>query len=120
MKKITKFKLENIDQQIVRLQLPARILSVVEQDDDIVLNYVADDGEGIPKVSIDILIMGTGDLVVNIDNYTFLGTVKLIDGKEIWHVFFRYIEDIEGHVDVKNPSEKLEIKSPGEISIVCS
>lgn len=94
MNTIYKYKLENIDQQTIIIPFPAKILSVVEQDNDIVLYSIVDDGKDgkdVHKIPIEILIKGTGDVVEdNIGLYTFVGTVKLFDGKEIWHVFYRY------------------------------
>ena len=96
MNSIFKYKLENIDQQTMVIPFPARILSVVEQDNDIVLYSIIDDEKDekdVPKIPIEVLIKGTGDIVEdNIGLYTFVGTVKLFDGKEIWHVFYRYID----------------------------
>jgi len=92
---ISKYKLENIDQQTIVIPLPARILSVAEQNNDIVLYSIIDDEKDVPKIPVDILIKGTGDVVENnIGLYTFIGTVKLFDGKEIWHVFYRYTDDV--------------------------
>ena len=97
MNTIWKFKLENIDQQTIEIPLPAKILSVVEHNDDIMLYAVVDDDKDVPKIPVDILIKGTGDVVEkNIGLYTFLGTVELFDGlarKEIWHVFYMYTDN---------------------------
>lgn len=92
---IFKYNLENIDQQTIVIPFPARVLSVVEQNNDIVLYSIVDDEKDVPTIPVDILIKGTGDVVENnIGLYTFLGTVKLFDGKEIWHVFYRYTDDV--------------------------
>ena len=94
MNTIFKYKLENIDQQTIEIPLPARILSVVEKNDDIVLYAVVDDDQDVPKIPVDISIKGTGDVVESgIGLYTFLGTVKLFNGNEIWHVFYMYAGD---------------------------
>jgi hypothetical protein len=93
MNTIHKYTLENIDQQTIEVPLPARILSVIEQNNDIILYAVVDDSEDVPKIPVDISIKGTGDIVENgIGLYTLLGTVKLFDGKEIWHVFYAYAD----------------------------
>lgn len=93
MNKIFKIKLENIDRQTIEIPLPARILSVVEQDNDIVLNSIIDDDKDVPTVSVDLLIIGIDEVVENnIDVYNFLGTVLLLDGKEIWNVFYRFAD----------------------------
>jgi hypothetical protein len=94
MNTIWEYKLENIDQQTIEIPLPARILSVVEKNDDIMLYSLVDNDKDVPKIPVDILIKGTGDLVEkNILHYTFLGTVKLFDGTEIWHVFYKYADN---------------------------
>lgn len=94
MNTIFKYKLENIDQQTIEIPLPARILSVIEKNDDIVLYAVVDDDQDVPKIPVDISIKGTGDVVESgIGLYTFLGTVKLFNGKETWHVFYMYSGD---------------------------
>jgi hypothetical protein len=94
MNTIFKYKLENIDQQTIEIPLPARILSVVEDNDDIVLYAVVDDDQDVPKIPVDISIKGTGDVIESgIGLYTFLGTVKLFNGNEIWHVFYMYSGD---------------------------
>lgn len=105
MNKIFKYKLENIDQQRLELPLPARMLSVVEQDDDIVLYSLVDDDSGIPEIPVDVLVVGTGDVLENnVGLYTFLGTVKLFGGKEIWHVFYRYVDPMrERNGDIREP-----------------
>ncbi len=91
MNKISKYKLENIDQQDIEMPFPATILSVVEQNDDIILYAIIDDDKDTSKIFVDILIRGTDDIVEScIGLYTFIGSVKLYDGKEIWHVFYRY------------------------------
>lgn len=117
MNKIFKYKLENVDQQTIEIPLPARILSVVEKDDDIVLYAIVDDDKDIPKISVDILVIGTGDVVENnIGIYTFVGTVELFGGQEIWHVFYRYTDHIR-IVESDKPGEPLiesERKSPGK------
>lgn len=95
MNKILEYVLENIDQQTIYIPLPARILSVIEKNDDIVLYSIVDDDKNVPTISVDILVIGTGEVVEdNIGLYTFLGTVKFLDGKEIWHVFYRYNDSV--------------------------
>lgn len=114
MNKILKYKLENIDQQTLEISLPATILSVLEMNDDIILYSLVDDGKDVPKISVDILVIGTGEVVEdNIGMYTFLGTVKLFDNKEIWHVFYRFHDHIVGESDRLPVIEELNEKIPG-------
>jgi hypothetical protein len=102
MNMIFKYKLENIDQQTIVMPFPARILSVTEQNNDIVLYSIVDDEKDVPTIPVDILIKGTVDVVENEGLYTFLGTVKLPDG-ETWHVFYRYTD----HVRIVDQPDKL-------------
>lgn len=89
MNKICQYKLENIDQQTIEIPYPAVIHSVVEQNNDIVLYAIVDD-EDSQMICIDILVRGTGEVLDDdICLYVSIGTVKLFDGKEIWHVFYR-------------------------------
>lgn len=121
MNKILKYKLENVDQQKLELPLPARMLSVVEQDDDIVLYALVDDDVGIPKIPVDVLVVGTGDVLEdNIGLYTFLGTVKLFAGEEIWHVSYRYIDSTrERNGNIREPQliENFEGEFHGRVGI---
>ncbi len=90
MNKIFEHVLENVDHQIIDINFPARILSVIEKNNDIVLYSMGDDGKDVTTISLDILIIGTGEVVDDMVKFIFLGTVKLFD-KEIWHVLYRYI-----------------------------
>lgn len=93
-KKIFKYKLDYIDHQehiIIYIPMPAKILSVAEQNNVAVLYVLV----GVEKktIPIDILIIGTGlPIHDNIDMYKFIGTVKLDYGKYMWHVFYRYVD----------------------------
>lgn len=88
MKKIFKFKLEITDEQILSLPLNSRILSVAEQFGDMVLYAVVDTSEDL-KEDYKIIIHGTGHPANDIDNCTFLGTVKMEDGQLMFHVFYK-------------------------------
>ena len=117
MNKILEYKLENVDQQTIKIPLPARIVSVMERDYNIVLCAVVDDDEGIPKIPIDILVVGTGDFLENnIGLYTPLGTVKLFEGEEVWHVLYRYADHKrDRNSEVREPTliEEFKRESPG-------
>lgn len=92
MRKIFKYPLEITDYQTVEIKSPAILLSVVGIDDEIVMYAMVDDLEyGIP---VDVRVIGTGNAIKDdIYNYKFLGTVKLMNGIEIWHVFARHSKD---------------------------
>lgn len=92
MRKIFKYPLEITDHQTVKIKSPAVLLSVTGIDDGIIMYAIVDDLEyGIP---VDVMIIGTGNAIKDdIDNYKFLGTVNLMNGREIWHVFARHSND---------------------------
>lgn len=118
MNTIWKYKLENIDQQTIEIPLPTKLLSVVEQNDEIMLYSIVDDDKDIPKIPVDFLIKGTGDFVEkNIDIYTYLGTVKLFDGTEIWHVFYMYADNdrrLGQHDRLSEPVLEFRRELPGK------
>jgi len=96
--KIFKYKLEVTDEQIVKLPSGSRILSAMNQYDNIVLYALISDNE-INTEEVSIRIVGTGyDIDFFIPSavfgggYKFLGTVSLYDGKLMFHVFYK--EDV--------------------------
>ena len=113
MRKIFKYPLEITDYQMVEIKSPAILLSVVGIDDEIVMYAMVDDLEyGIP---IDIRIIGTGNAIKgDIDSYKFLGTVNLMNGREMWHVFARHSKDF---IKVgENKEEDIPILRIGEFT----
>ncbi len=92
MRKIFKYPLEITDYQTIEIKSPAILLSAVGIDDEIVMYAMVDDIEyGIP---VDVRIIGTGNAIKgDIDNYKFLGTVNLMNGRDIWHVFASHSKD---------------------------
>lgn len=91
MKKIIKYILEVVDNQIVDIPLPATILSVTEQGAHIALYAIADDDKDVPTDAVDLLIKETGNHIKDdIDRYTFIGTVKLFNNNLEFHVFYRH------------------------------
>ncbi len=92
--KIFKYPLEITDDQTIKLPHGARILSVMNQHDNIVLYALVNDKE--KKIeSVSTRIVGTGhDIDFFIPaagfggGYKFLGTVSLYDGKLMFHVFY--------------------------------
>ena len=86
MRKILKYTLETVDSQVIRIK-SGEIISVENQNEKIVV-YVKTDG-CIAEVKRNFLIIGTGhELREDIDQFTFLGTVKLADGALMFHVFY--------------------------------
>jgi hypothetical protein len=89
MLRIYKYVLEEKSIQILELPMNSRILSVESQGEDIVL-YVMVDAEERRKWARMVRIYGTGfDITPDIDDYRFLGTVKLSQGKLMFHVFYK-------------------------------
>jgi hypothetical protein len=107
MKKIFKYKLEAVDEQILELPRGSKILSVEEQNGDIVLYALVDSDAESSKLfgmnsegkweeedsktsnSYSIIIHGTGHPADDVDGYNFLGTVKLQGGLLMFHVFIK-------------------------------
>lgn len=90
MKTVWKYKLDIADHQTIMIPAKAEILSIKEQCEEIVLYALVD-----PKVkgvdAIDILIIGTGHEIDDeqIKGYVFLDTVKLFQGRLMFHVFYK-------------------------------
>lgn len=89
MKTIYKYNLEVQDEQELLLPTGAKILSVANQRETIVL-YALVDKEIKTEEVFKFVVRGTGHPVdFQIDDYTFLGTVKLMNGSFMFHVFFK-------------------------------
>lgn len=92
MKKIYKYTLKPTDFQILELPKKSNIISVIEQKNQIVLYAIVNDDISETEL-YDIIIKETGhDLPENFDLYTFLGSVNLINGSLIFHVFYKKVE----------------------------
>lgn len=87
MERIFKYKLEPTETQFIKLPVNSKILSVIEQHQQIVLYAIVDD-EAPMGISARISIVATGDNIVN--NGKFLDTVKLLNGELVFHVFYDY------------------------------
>lgn len=98
MQKIFKYILNLVDNQVVDIFLPATLLSVEEQRGDIVLYAIVDD-ESNATIPIDIAIIGTGNVIrQNLSAYRFMGTVKLMNGGLMFHVFAKHgVRIIDNH-----------------------
>ncbi len=85
MKKIHKYTLRITDEQAVELPHGSEILSVQEQDGELVFWAI------VPvtrvKITHTFSIYGTGFKITNKSNIeVYLGTVKI--GRLVWHVFY--------------------------------
>lgn len=87
MKRIFKYVLSATDTQTITLPYPNKVLSVAEQYGNIVVYAWVDDDPTMMK-SYTFQIRGTGHNADGLDNYKFLGTVKLQDGELMFHVFY--------------------------------
>lgn len=92
--KIFKYTLASIDRQTLELPKNAHILSVAEQHNNIVLYAIVDITEK-EKYSYIVRVYGTGQSLSfdeDLEKFEFFGTVKLMDGMLMFHVFIG-----EGH-----------------------
>ena len=85
MNSILKYTLETIDEQTIQIPQPAEILSVKEQNGNMVLYAIADLNK--KAVPIHIKIVGTGHPFEDFQVWNFIDTVKLLGGKIMFHVF---------------------------------
>lgn len=89
--RIFKYALKIQDEQTLELPVGSQILSVAEQRGKMVVYaLVAVTDENMSKMKVKILIKGTGHVISeNISEFKFLGTVKLMGGDLMFHVFYR-------------------------------
>lgn len=89
MRTIYKYPLKKDVCNIIELPLSTKILSVEAQGENIVLYGLMDTEEQI-TVPYEFRIYGTGkEIEVDLEPYTFLGTVNLYDGMVMAHVFYK-------------------------------
>jgi hypothetical protein len=87
--KIFKYTLKAVVVQKVVVPRPGRILSVVNQNEKIVLYVMVNDNAS-STYSLEIIIYGTGhEIKGNTDHLLFLDTVNLSEGDLMFHVFLR-------------------------------
>lgn len=84
---IYKFKLKNLYQQWVELPKDAKILSAWNQNERICLWVKLNPDK--EKISRLIEIYSTGELFEESDKLSFIGTVHLGNGSDVYHVFER-------------------------------
>ncbi len=89
--KIFKYTLPVDDENILKLPVGSKILSVAEQNHEIVLYaLISDTDKKAITNTFTILIIGTGNPVpADIGDYAFIGTVKLQHGQLMFHVFYK-------------------------------
>ena len=94
MKKIYKYPLAATGFQTVSMPIASQVLSVHEQKDHIVvyaLVDIPDNGEDTALSTKHFKVIGTGHSIdtEEIINYEYVGTVKLLGGTLMYHVFVR-------------------------------
>lgn len=86
---IWKYKLEMKDRQELKLPRGAKLLSAIDQRGKVVLYALVDPDPKVPKMVRIIKMFGTGNQCDFADfQGTFLGTVKLVSGGFVIHVFW--------------------------------
>ena len=86
MKTIWKYDLETTDYQTLSIPLPAKILSVSNQGMQIVL-YAEVNTESRLMRDVAVWMHGTGHERKALDTAEFIGTVKLMNGTLMFHVY---------------------------------
>lgn len=87
MRLIWKYPLDIKDEQVVDLPINAQLLSVQEQNGQIVLWAIVEPNRVTEEIKV--RIYGTGHpLAVQDDLFSYLGTVQTSGGSLVWHVFF--------------------------------
>lgn len=91
MKAIHKWVLEVKDWQIIAIDGGATILSVQEQNGHICLWAIVDPSA--PKADVGVRVIGTGELIQPhlLEVIKHVGTVQLVNGAMVFHVFIQEI-----------------------------
>ena len=84
---IYKYKIDITDKQILTLPKGAKILSVINQF-NVACIYAMVDTETTETEKYSLQCYGTGHPIRHDDSYKFLGTVAMLDGNFIYHLFF--------------------------------
>ena len=88
MKKIFKYPIEIVDEQVLVLPLGARVLSAIAQGDDLVVYALVEPTVEFKK-NVEIRIVGTGhDVTFDLQKFKFLNSISTWSGRLIWHVFY--------------------------------
>ena len=69
-----------------------RILSVAEQNNEIIVYCYVDTGIE-RETLLEFIICGTGQSFDWGNKYEFLGTVKLSEGRWMWHIFYKEVKE---------------------------
>lgn len=85
METVYKYKIELQDEQIVKLPRGVKILNVDTQDSEIFIWALVDTERDLREIKI--LIRGTGHEIISCINKKYIGTIQLLGGKLIYHIF---------------------------------
>ncbi|MGH7901606.1 MAG: DUF7352 domain-containing protein [Thermodesulfobacteriota bacterium] len=85
-KKIYKYQLEITDNQIIKMPVGAKILTVDTQGDDNVCLWALVD-PNMEYKDRKIRIIGTGHPIEDWEKLEYIGTAQQLSGGLIWHVF---------------------------------
>lgn len=95
LKRIFKYPVKITDASTIVLPVEAKILSVMAQDDGVVLYAIVDsETDNCKTKDIAIRIRGTGHTIdFNLDDFKFLGTVSTYGGRLMWHIFYQEVKN---------------------------
>lgn len=89
MKVVYKYPIDITDEQVIKLPLGSKILSVIEQNNKIVLYAIVSPGIEYTREVI-IRIVGTGnEIPLSLDEFKFMDSIKLQNGNLVFHVFMK-------------------------------
>ncbi len=88
MKRVFKYPLQVADKQEIQLPASSKILSVEEQGGQLVLYALVNDTVKMMNTFV-VIIHGTGHDADDTDGCDYVNTVKMYDGRIMFHVFIR-------------------------------
>jgi len=91
MKRIFKYPLKADDRQVIAIPKGSKVLSVIEQHEQIVLYALVEDSE-LAHTDLKVIIHGTGHPAYDVSDFEFVGSVKLCHGTLVFHVFCDRLE----------------------------
>lgn len=91
MRRIYKYTLVLTAAQRLTLPADSKILSVETQEDKVVLYAMVDTTQkGLTEYMVE--IVGTGNCLWDLNQDDFVGTVKLQEGRFMFHIFIRRVQ----------------------------
>ena len=89
-RRIYKYEIDISDTQTLTLPKGAEILSVINQSESVCI-YALVDTETTETEEYSLQCYGTGHTIRHDDSYRFLGTVVMLSGRFVLHVFYKKI-----------------------------